>query len=97
MLRWIKNRGYPVTIAPKTLWSPSSYATLSSQVGSDTDIACAVRAGTEAPIASWPPTVVVVVLLMAVVNGSELGQIEVKSEFSTELDQHALSRVRVTV
>ena len=45
--------------------------------------------------APLPPTVVVVVLLMVVVNGSELGQIEVKSEFSTELDQHALSRVTV--
>ena len=55
MLRWIKNLGYPETIASATRFSPVSYPTLSLQVGSETEMAWAVKGGTAKPRATaWP-------------------------------------------
>jgi hypothetical protein len=45
----MKNLGYPVSIRSTTRLSPSSYPTLSSQVGKDTEIAWAVSEGTAEP------------------------------------------------
>jgi hypothetical protein len=45
----MKKRGYPDCIASRTRASPSSYATLSANFGSDTEIACSVKAGIELP------------------------------------------------
>lgn len=49
MLKWIKNLGYPDIIEFITLFSPSSYPTLSRQVGKETEIACGVCGGTASP------------------------------------------------
>jgi hypothetical protein len=44
-----KKRGYPDCIASMTRASPSSYPTLSTHFGSETEIACSVKAGIELP------------------------------------------------
>jgi hypothetical protein len=49
MLEWMKNLGYPDTITSKMRFSPSSYPTLSAQVGSETEIACGVKNGSADP------------------------------------------------
>lgn len=48
----MKNLGYPVTIESITLFSPSSYPTLSFHVGRQTEIACGVNGGTGEPSAA---------------------------------------------
>ena len=45
----MKKRGYPDCIALMTRASPSSYPTLSAHVGSETEIACSVKAGIGSP------------------------------------------------
>ena len=65
MLKWIKNLGYPETIKSTTRFSPSSYPTLSLQVGRDTEIACAVKGGTGKPkVSCWSLRVSVAVRLI---------------------------------
>ena len=49
MFRCMKNRGYPVCMAPITRTSPSSYPTLSAHLGNETEIACSVKAGIGLP------------------------------------------------
>lgn len=60
MVRCMKNLGYPDTIASATRFSPSSYPTLSFHVGSDTEIACGVKGGTERPNATLGLAVVMI-------------------------------------
>ena len=45
----MKNLGYPDSIASSTRLSPSSYPMLSRHVGSETEMAWAVRAGIADP------------------------------------------------
>jgi hypothetical protein len=49
MFSCMKKRGYPDCMASMTRASPSSYPTLSANFGSDTEIACSVKAGIELP------------------------------------------------
>ena len=53
-----------MTMASTTRFSPSSYPTLSFQVGSDTEMACGVNAGTDAPSAIGASSVSVCVVLI---------------------------------
>lgn len=59
----MKNLGYPVTIESITLFSPSSYPTLSFHVGRETETACGVNGGT-----GEPSVVVVSVLVNMIID-----------------------------
>ena len=49
MVACMKKRGYPVCMASATRASPSSYPTLSAHFGSETEMACSVKAGIGLP------------------------------------------------
>ena len=64
----MKKRGYPETMASMTRFSPSSYPTLSFHVGKDTEMAWAVKGGTDMPSVSCCVFGMVIVTAVLIVS-----------------------------